>query len=170
MERVVIVGCPGAGKSTAAKRLAEITGLPLVHLDLHYWQPGWVRPDNDLWRAKVEELVSRPHWIMDGNYSGTLDLRLAAADTLIHLDFSTFICAWRLGRRTLMGLGQRRGHELRAGCPERLDWPFFRFVLNYRRDYRARDMERMAAFDVAVHRFTSPGTLDDFLSVLARGS
>lgn len=107
---------------------------------------------------------------MDGNYSGTLDLRLAAADTFIHLDFSTIVCAWRVGSSNIDGLGQKRGHELRDGCPERLDWPFLRFVLNYRQDYRTRNMERMAAFDGAVHRFSSPGTLDNFLSALAGGS
>lgn len=170
IERVVIVGCPGAGKSTAAKRLADITGLPLIHLDLHYWLPGWTRPDNDAWRAKVRRLVGARRWIMDGNYSGTLDIRLAAADTLIHLDYSTTICAWRVARRTLTGLGRQRGQEFAEGCPERLDWAFFRFVLEYRRHHRARDIERMAGFVGNGYRFASPSELEGFLSNPAKGS
>lgn len=166
MEKIVIVGCPGAGKSTAGRRLAELTGIPLVHLDLHYWRPGWIRPDNEIWRAKVQELIDEPRWIMDGNYSGTLDLRLAAADTLIHLDFSTVLCAQRVARRTLASLGRQRGEELGDGCPERLDWAFFRFVLNYRRVHRQRDMEKMSAFNGTTHRFGSPRELTRFLEML----
>lgn len=163
MDRIVIIGCPGAGKSTAARRLARITGLPLIHLDRHYWLPGWVRPDDETWRVKVHDLVCQPRWIMDGNYSGTLDLRLAMADTLIHLDFSTFVCASRVMRRTLTRLGRQRGQELDERCPERLDWPFFRFVLEYRSRYRERDMARMAGFDGDTFRFASPASLERFL-------
>ena len=163
MERVLIVGCPGAGKSTAARSLANITGLPLVHLDRHYWKPGWVRPDRDEWREKVQELVDRPRWIMDGNYGGSLDLRLPAADTLIHLDFSTLVCGTRVLRRTWTGLGALRGDEFGEGCPERLDWDFLRFVLNYRRGQRQRDLERMSLFKGDMLRFTSPRQLEAYL-------
>ncbi len=164
--RIVVAGCPGAGKSTAAARLARITGIPLIHLDRHYWLPGWVRPQADAWRAKVHELASQPRWIMDGNYSGTLDVRLAAADTLIHLDFSTFVCLSRVVRRALRDLGRQRGRELPDGNPGRLDWPFFLFVLQYRRKHRARDLMRMQRFDGRVYRFTSPDELEGFFATV----
>ncbi|KKB10524.1 adenylate kinase [Devosia geojensis] len=167
MRRVMIVGCPGAGKSMAARRLAEITGLPVIHLDRHYWLPGWVRPDPQAWRARVEELASQPRWIMDGNYGSTFAPRLSAADTLLHLDFSTFVCASRVLRRTLGGLGGRRGGELGDGCLERLDWPFFRFVLDYRRTHRNRDLEAMSGFAGNLLRFESPRQLESFLAALA---
>lgn len=80
MKRVLVVGCSGAGKSTVAKQLAEITGLPLIHLDRHYWLPGWEEPSRDAWRVIVESLSAQPEWIMDGTYSGTLQQRLARAD------------------------------------------------------------------------------------------
>src|SRR6185295_2996467 len=124
-----------------------ITGIPLIHLDRHYWQPGWVRPQADAWRAKVQELACQPRWIMDGNYGGTLDLRLVAADTLVHLDFPTYVCMSRVVRRTLRDLGRQRGGELPDGCAERFDWPFLLFVLQYRRKHRARDLMRMEHFD-----------------------
>ena len=109
MKRVLIVGCPGAGKSTLAKELAEATRLPVVHLDRHYWQPGWQRPDSASWQKTVEKLAAQSEWIMDGNYSGTLEQRLASADTLIHLDYTTSLCLWRVIRRTVSGLGRNRG-------------------------------------------------------------
>lgn len=170
MDRVVIVGCPGAGKSTVARRLSEITDLPLIHLDQHYWLPGWIRPDDKAWRQKVHELTSHPRWIIDGNYGSSMEIRLAAADTLIHLDFSTPICTWRVVRRTLAGLGKQRGQELRDGCPERIDWSFLQFVLAYRSRHRFRDIERMATFDGVMHRFTSPKTLHSFLEEFENNS
>lgn len=123
-----------------------------------------MRPDRDEWRAKVRELADRPRWIMDGNYGGSLDLRLPAADTLLHLDFSTPVCVTRVLRRTWTGLGALRGDEFGEGCPERLDWGFFRFVLNYRRGQRQRDLERMSLFKGKLHRFTSPGELRAYLA------
>jgi adenylate kinase family enzyme len=165
MHRVVIVGCPGAGKSSAARKLASITGLPLIHLDRHYWLPGWERPEHETWRAKVQELVEHPRWIMDGNYSGTLDVRLPVADTLVHLDFSTFVCASRVVRRMLANPACAR-NDLADGCAERFDWPFLRFVLNYRQKHRERDLKKLSMFTGTRRRFTSPRQLAEFFAKL----
>lgn len=166
MKRVLIVGCPGAGKSTLAKQLAKVTGLPLVHLDKLYWLPGWQRPDSATWQKTIEGLVSRRAWIMDGNYSGTLEQRLASADTLIHLDYPTWLCLCRVIRRTIGGLGRNRDDELAPGCPERFDWSFLRFVINYRNDQRERDLARMAGFPGRVFRFSSPSRLSSFVAAI----
>ncbi|TCP77414.1 adenylate kinase family enzyme [Rhizobium sp. PP-CC-2G-626] len=170
MKRVLIVGCPGAGKSTLARELAGMTGLPVIHLDKHYWQPGWQRPDSAAWRTTVEQLASKPAWIMDGNYSGTLETRLASADTLIHLDYPTWLCLWRVSRRTISGLGQNRNDQLAPGCPERFDWPFFRFVANYRKEQRGRDLARMEGFRGRVFRFTSPAKLSGFITAIKKAA
>lgn len=167
MKRVLIVGCPGAGKSTAAKALSEVTGLPVIHLDRHYWQPGWRVPDGDAWRATVDTLAAESSWIMDGNYSGTLTPRLARADTLIHLDYPTALCVWRVLRRTTLGWGRSRA-DTGPGCPERFDAEFLHFVVNYRRNQRARDMARMAGFAGEVHRFTKPAELTAFIAARRR--
>lgn len=71
MRRVLVIGCGGAGKSTLARQLGEATGLPVIHLDAHYWRPGWVETPKETWRAAVDELIAADAWIMDGNYSGT---------------------------------------------------------------------------------------------------
>lgn len=168
MQRVLIVGCSGSGKSTLAKRLAALTGLPLVHLDAWYWRPGWRAPEAGAWRETVEALASRPAWIMDGNYSGTLALRLARADTLIHLDYPTATCLWRVLRRTARGFGTNRDGELAEGCPERWDWPFLKYILTYRRRCRPRDLARMRGFEGRALRFDSPARTDAFVAGLER--
>ncbi|WJS04584.1 adenylate kinase [Roseibium aggregatum] len=169
MKRVVIAGCPGAGKSRAARTLSDLTGLPVIHLDSHYWQPGWQRPSPEVWRATMKELIARPRWIMDGNYGSTLDLRLKAADTLIYLDFKTFLCATRVLKRSILGRGGTRSGELPDGCLERFDWPFFKFVLNYRRTRRERDLESIRVFSGVSHVFIRPRQLKRFLVSLKSG-
>ena len=166
MARVMVVGCAGSGKSEASRRLARITGLPLIHLDAHFWKPGWTQPDRGDWEQTVDDLAAQPRWIMDGNYSRTLSRRLARADTLIHLDFSTLLCTWRVLKRT-WGLGGARANELPAGCSERFDWSFLWYVITYRRRQRSQDMARMASFTGTVYRFSRPRQLEAFLSRVA---
>ncbi|MET0967646.1 MAG: adenylate kinase [Tardiphaga sp.] len=166
MQRVLILGSPGAGKTVAARALADVTGLPAVHLDGHFWQPGWRESDAEVWHATVERLSAAPGWIMDGNYRGTLPLRLARADTLIHLDYQTGLCLWRVLRRTFTGWGCPRD-ELPPGCPERFDRQFLIYVLRYRRDQRPRDIAAMAGFGGDLRRFTRPAELAAFIAALA---
>src|SRR5688572_22342824 len=106
MERVLVIGSGGAGKSTFAKRLAERLGLPLVHLDAIYWRDGWIETPKEEWRGIVARLIGEPRWVMDGNYGGTMDMRLAAADTVIFLDMPRVVCLWRVVKRYF----QFRGH------------------------------------------------------------
>jgi hypothetical protein len=79
--RVHVDGMMGSGKSAFARALAARTGLPVIHLDLHYWKPGWVRPSDDEWRERQRTLLAGAAWIIDGNYNETLPLRLERADT-----------------------------------------------------------------------------------------
>ena len=97
--RVAIIGCPGSGKSTLAREIAETTGHPLIHLDYHHWSPGWVPMPKDEWRAKQQEWVQGKRWIIEGNYHGTMEIRYAAADLVICLDLSRWLCLWRVLRR-----------------------------------------------------------------------
>ena len=78
-QRVLVDGMMGSGKSTFARALAARTGLPLIHLDVHYWKPGWVRPSDDEWRYRQRALLAGEAWIIDGNYNETLALRLERA-------------------------------------------------------------------------------------------
>ncbi|MEJ7704935.1 MAG: hypothetical protein WKF47_15355 [Geodermatophilaceae bacterium] len=69
MQRVMVVGCAGAGKSTVAGIVGQRLGLPVVHLDQHYWAASWVEPDEATWRQRQRALVAGARWVIDGNYS-----------------------------------------------------------------------------------------------------
>jgi adenylate kinase family enzyme len=143
--RVLVIGCAGAGKTVFAQRLSRATGLPFVNLDQEFWQPGWVEPDKQHWVAKVEELIARPRWIMDGNYLGTLSLRLARADTVIFLDPPRLVCLWRAMARIVRNFGRTRD-DMAPDCPERFDWNFLMYIWNFQRDHRPRVVESLRGF------------------------
>lgn len=130
MQRVIVIGCCGAGKSTFSRKLHALTGLELIHLDQQYWKPNWVETDKDIWETKVAEIAEQDSWIIDGNYGGTLDVRLNRADTVFFLDFSTLKCLWRVGKRVLKYNGRERP-DMPPGCKERFDLEFFHFVATY---------------------------------------
>ncbi len=109
--RVIVTGLAGSGKSTLSFALAAKTGLPVIHLDLYFWKPGWVAPSETEWREKQREVLAGDAWIADGNYHETLDLRLERADTVVFLDMPWWVCA---GRALLRGF--RMPGELPEGC------------------------------------------------------
>src|ERR1700733_11230557 len=99
MRRVAVVGSSGAGKSTFARRLGERTGLPVIHLDHAYWRPGWDPPPDDEWDEIAPRLAAGDEWIIDGNYSRTVDARARRADVVVFLDYPRVGCLARVLRR-----------------------------------------------------------------------
>lgn len=140
MKKVIVIGPGGAGKSTFAKALAARTGLPAVHLDSLFWRSGWVPTAPPDWIAAVRRELTRESWIMDGNYGGTLDLRLAECDTVVLLDLPPWLCIWRVGRRRIQFNGTSRP-DLPNGCNEQLKLSFLWWILTY----RARRLPRILA-------------------------
>ena len=137
MERILIIGCGGAGKSTLARQLGEKTGLPVVHLDKLFWHPGWVESTKDEIDAKILDELGKPRWIMDGNYNRTLPLRLRNCDTVIYLDFSRFACLMGVAKRVLTTYGTVRS-DMAEGCPERFDLDFLKWVWNFNKTKREK--------------------------------
>jgi adenylate kinase family enzyme len=166
MRRVLVLGCAGAGKTHLTRLIAEARYLPIVHLDRHYWRANWIEPDKMTWADEVARLVEAPTWIMDGNYGGTLPARLTAADTVIYLDFPTWICLARVLRRTLRWVGRTRGEDMAPGCRERFDWHFLKYVLNYRRMHRPRVIDALSGFDGDVAILKTPAQVRTFLDDL----
>lgn len=135
VNRVAVVGPGGAGKSTFASALGARTGLPVVHLDRHFWNPGWIETGRDEWRRVQSELFAGDRWIADGNYGGSFDVRFARADTVIVVARSRLACIAGALRRS----ARNHGRDLQAdGCPERFQLDFYRWIWNYERDSRPR--------------------------------
>jgi len=143
MQRLLIIGCSGSGKSTLALRLAEKTGLPVIHLDREYFGPDWKEPRQEDWAATVQTLAARDRWIMDGNFSGTFKHRMPRADTVVFLDVSTARCLWRVIKRTLRYWGKVRPGSA-PGCRERFDRHFLHYVLKYNRTRRPGILRTLA--------------------------
>jgi adenylate kinase family enzyme len=165
MRKVLVLGCSGAGKSTLAREISEITGLPIVHLDQHYWRPGWQEPDRATWERQVAALVRQPQWVMDGNFGGTLATRLAAADTAILLDFPTWRCLARVLRRIVGSFGRTRA-DMAPGCPERLDFEFLMYVCRYRRWDRHRHLAAIRQFGGTLVTLRRPAEVAAFVRAL----
>lgn len=133
MRRVAVVGSGGAGKSTFSRELSQIIGLPLIHLDRHYWKPGWVETPVEEWRVLQSELIAGDLWVVDGNYNRTFDIRFAKADTVIVLAISRYRCLLRAFTRML----RNRGKCIQAeGCPERFDFSFYQWIWHFPIDGR----------------------------------
>ena len=143
MRRVLVIGSGGAGKSTFAAHLGERTGLPVIHLDALFWRAGWRETPREEWAARVEELLAADAWIMDGNYGGTMERRLAACDTVVFLDFPRALCLWRVIKRRATFRGRSRP-DVAEGCEERLTWEFVRWVWGYPRTRRPGVLERLS--------------------------
>lgn len=139
-KRVLVIEAGGSGKSTLAAGLGDLLGLEVIHLDRLYWRAGWEQPSRDEWELTVRRLIERDAWVMDGNYSGTLDLRLAAADAVIFLDLPRALRIRRVLVRRLryrkLRYARRPRPDMAPGCPERLTFQFLKYLWKYPIEYR----------------------------------
>ena len=137
MERIIIIGCGGAGKSTLARELGEKLDLPVVHLDKLFWKPGWVEMEKDAFDALLRIEIAKERWIMDGNFNRTMPERIARCDTIIYLDFSRLACLMGVLKRVITTYGTVRP-DMGEGCPERFDLDFLKWVWNFNKEKRER--------------------------------
>ena len=169
--RVLVIGMAGSGKSTFSLALSAKTGLPVIHLDLHYWKPGWVKPSEIEWREKQRCVLAGEAWIADGNYYETLDVPLERAETVVLLDTPWWICAGRAFRRGL----RKPGGEMPEGCEDsvrrrlRDEWGIVGRVWRRRRSDpgRARAMLSEHGSHAAIRVLGSKREAKEFLSGLS---
>ncbi|HEX3264862.1 MAG TPA: hypothetical protein VHR16_04275 [Candidatus Limnocylindrales bacterium] len=168
MNRVAVIGSGGAGKSVFATELSRRTGLPVVHLDREFWSAGWVPMDDGPWEARVRELVAADEWIMDGNYSGTMDIRFARADTVIFLDIPRLLCLTAAISRALR---YRKGSrpDMTEGNDEKLDPAFLSWIWNYPRRQRPEILAKLEALPATIEvvRLTSRRAMRGWLDAVA---
>lgn len=129
--KIAILGFSGCGKSTLAQKLGKKYNLPVLHLDRVHFAANWVERElEDKLRDTADFLDSHDSWVMDGNYSNLLqERRLEEADRIIILELNRFVCLWRVLKRWLTYKGSSRP-DMAAGCEEKVDWEFLRWVLH----------------------------------------
>lgn len=137
MQRIIVVGSSGSGKSTLTRQLSQRLGLPKVHLDKHFWHPGWQGTPFAEWQAQVAEFAAGKCWIIDGNYRSTLDVRLQMADTVVFLDLPRWLCVLRAVKRRFQYMRTPRP-DIATGCKERIFDPYFPLFLRRIWDYPNR--------------------------------
>ena len=145
MERIVIIGCPGSGKSTLARALGEKLDLTVVHLDRLWWTKGWENVTQEEFDARLENALALDGWIIDGNYSRTMDKRLEKCDTIIYLDYSRWTCLWGMVQRIFTNRGKTRA-DMPEGCPERFDWEFIKYIWSFNKNNRVLNYTRIAKY------------------------
>ena len=165
MQRVIVIGPCGAGKSTASFRLAELLGLPIYHLDRLHWRAGWVESTREELEAALAPILARERWVIDGNYGGTMAARIERADTIVYLDYPVRLCLWRVLKRVLRYRGRVRP-DMAEGCPERLNLEFFFYILNWNRGPRPRTEAKLEGYEAKVRRFRRPRELEAWLRSL----
>lgn len=138
MDRILIIGCSCSGKSTLARAMGKKLHLPVVHLDQLWWREGWHNVTLEEFDAQLAKALKQERWIIDGNYSRTIEQRLSRCDTIVYLDFSRWTCLWGMCQRVLGSYGTVRP-DMSAGCPERFDWSFVRWIWNFNRENRVQN-------------------------------
>ena len=163
MQKVMVIGCPGSGKSTFSRALHEIIGLPLYHLDKLFWNADRTTVEKEVFWDRLAEVIAKDNWIMDGNYGSTMELRMQACDTVVFLDYPLDVC--------MNGITERRGKE-RPDMPwiesaDEVDEEFIEFVKNYNSENRPAVVVLLEKYkDREIFVFKSRDEADAFLKEL----
>lgn len=133
MNRIMVFGRPGSGKSTFAIKLAAVLDLPVHHLDRHFYVENWVERDYQEFLAIQHEFVSGEKWVIDGNSMRSLEMRFARADTAIYFRLNPLVCIWRMIKRIF----HKNWHipDLAEGCTKSIRWKLVKYMLNFDRRF-----------------------------------
>lgn len=170
MKKIVIIGSPGAGKSTLARELGDILKIEVIHLDRYFWEPAWKEKPRENRRQILRELVQKDHWIIEGTYLDTSDIRLNAADTVIFLDMPNWLCFWRVLNRYFKYHRKPRV-DLPEGCRERLRVHYLLKILGFPLVKRRGLYEWLSEFECekSVYALYSSHKVKEFLWKLEQG-
>ncbi len=162
MEKVIIIGCPGSGKSTFGRKLKSITGLPLYHLDMLFWNEDKTTVPREVFIGRVQAVMQKPAWIIDGNYGSSMEMRIKESDTVFFLDYPTEVC--------VEGIEARKGKP-RSDMPwmndDGTDKDFIEFVKKYNTESRPGVLELLKKYsDKNIIVFKNRAEADKYLSLL----
>jgi adenylate kinase family enzyme len=135
MRRIAIIGSTATGKSTLARRLGLLLGLPVYHLDALFWRPGWIPTPDDEWEEVLRQILRGDHWIVDGNFTSSIRERLEAADTILFLDLPRWISIAAVTRRRIEQLWHLPP-GVAAGCEPMFNLRLFRWIWTFPEDHR----------------------------------
>lgn len=159
MRKIIVIGCPGSGKSTFSRSLSDKTGLPLYHLDMMYWNTDRTTVEKSVFRERLETVLLKDTWIIDGNYASTMEERMVACDTVFFLDYSSEVC--------LKGIEARKG-KARSDIPwieTDFDEEFIEFIKGYNELQRPRVLELLKKYnDKNIFIFSDREQADKFLN------
>ena len=162
MKKVIVIGCPGSGKSTFARKLKDITELPLHHLDMMYWNENKTTVEREVFDARLKDVIATSKWIIDGNYARTMETRLNNCDTVFFLDYPTDIC--------IKGIEERQG-QARSDMPwieNSTDDEFISFVQNFNKSNRPEVIKLLRKYsDKNIIVFRSRAESEKYLSDLS---
>lgn len=160
MRKVIVIGCPGSGKSTFSRRLAEITGLPLFHLDMLHWNADGTNVPRPVFLERLRDVLQKDEWIIDGNYGSTMELRMGFCDTVFFLDYPLEVC--------VAGIKSRKGKprpDMPCATLEDEDADFMRTVTDYESQSRPAVMallQKHSAKKIVI--FKTRNQADNFLA------
>lgn len=167
MKRVSVIGCPGSGKTSFSREIEVATGLPLIHLDMMYHDQSYsYQTDTSSWRSRVLGETKKKSWIIDGNYKSTFDIRLPKSDTIIFLDYPTYLSIWRAIKRRIQFRKKVR-EDMPPTWKEKLDWNFFLFILKFNHNIAPKIRQLLESYgdkDIVIIR--SPRQARAYLALL----
>ena len=159
MKKVIVIGCPGSGKSTISRELHNKTGIPLYYLDMMYWNADKTTVEKSVFLERLSVVLEKDEWIIDGNYGSTMELRMAACDTVFFLDYPLDVC--------LNGIKERRGKP-RSDIPwieTQEDAEFIEFIKSYNEQQMPKVIELLEKYsDKNIVIFKSREQADAFLN------
>ena len=165
MEKVLVIGNCGSGKTTLAVKLSEKLRLPLVHLDRLWWYGSWQQRTREEFDLLLDAELQKEKWIIDGNFSRTLPRRLEYCDTVIWLDLPVLVCLWGATKRVFQHHGKSRP-DMGGDCPEHFDSrkiELYKAIIGFNKRNKQEYEKLLKAADVKVYRLKSRRQIKAFL-------
>lgn len=170
MKKIMIIGSPGTGKSTLGRQLEDTLSIKLYHLDKLFWKPHWEMSTKHEQQTILSDIVEKESWIIDGNYSSTLDIRMKQADTIIYLKKARLVCLYQVLKRVIKYRGTTRP-DMQEDCPEKIDIEFIKWIWHFPKNHEPLIDEYLnqLTHKQTLIKLTNKKEITIFLNTLGRG-